>query len=427
MIKMLGRFLNEKILKSEFSKNALTLISGNAFAQLLPFLFAPVLSRIYSPEEFGRLALYIAFVQIFGSIAGGRYELAILLPKERKVAVQTTFLSMAVVLGFSIVFFLIIAFFSQEIANIIGDGGMASWLFFVPFSILMIGIFNSLSNFNLREKEFKNIAKGNIFKASGSGVLQLGLGATRIVSGGLLIGQIMSHFFGNFKLSKTLLSHKEEIRSVNFEELRKLANRYIDFPKYSVVGILLNNLSSNLVNFFVSSLYTVSTVGFYSHAFRYLGSPINLVANSIGQVYVQRMAELNENKEKSIEEFKKAALRLTAIGFIIFVPLFFMVEPIFELVFGKEWAVAGKFAKILTPLFFVRFVVSPLSYVLIVMEKQGKELLVHFIIMIASIGVWLFVYFKNLDVRTAILTYSSVLSLVYVLVFIYIFSLLKTK
>ena len=85
----------EEIKSSEFFNNVFILSSGTALAQLIPVMIAPILSRIYSPEEFGRLALYLAIIQILGSLSTGRYELAILLPKEEKRGVQLTLISIS--------------------------------------------------------------------------------------------------------------------------------------------------------------------------------------------------------------------------------------------------------------------------------------------------------------------------------------------
>ncbi|MEA1954756.1 MAG: hypothetical protein U9O24_10240 [Campylobacterota bacterium] len=68
--------------KSEFSRNVLTLMTGTTIAQAIPIAISPILTRIYTLEDFGIFALFIAITAIFGSIANGRYELAIMLPKK---------------------------------------------------------------------------------------------------------------------------------------------------------------------------------------------------------------------------------------------------------------------------------------------------------------------------------------------------------
>ena len=74
--------------KSEFTRNVLTLMTGTTIAQAIPIAISPILTRLYTPKDFGVLALFVAITSIFGSIANGRYELAIMLPKKDEDAVN---------------------------------------------------------------------------------------------------------------------------------------------------------------------------------------------------------------------------------------------------------------------------------------------------------------------------------------------------
>ncbi len=76
--------------RSEFSRNVLTLMTGTTIAQAIPIAISPILTRIYTPEDFGMLALFIAITAIFGSIANGRYELATMLPKKDRYGIGKT-------------------------------------------------------------------------------------------------------------------------------------------------------------------------------------------------------------------------------------------------------------------------------------------------------------------------------------------------
>ncbi|SIS38227.1 Membrane protein involved in the export of O-antigen and teichoic acid [Zobellia uliginosa] len=412
-------------IKSEFVRNVLTLTSGTAFAQLIPLLLAPFLSRIYNPEEFGRLALYLSIVQILGVVSSGRYELAIMLPKKQKEGVQVTLLSIIITFIFSTITLLAVLFFSNDIAIALGDSKLSEWLYLVPLSVLLMGLFNALNYFNTRKKKFKNIAKANIFKSFGGNLTQLLLGLAKFTSGGLIIGQVVSHLFGNIKMAKTFLKYKEEIRSTSRLDLKVLAKRYINFPKFSMWGIFLNTLAINVTNFFVSWFYSMVILGQYAHAYRYLTVPITLIGRSIGQVYFQRLSSQRGNA-KSMEEIFIASLKkIILIAIIVFLPVYFFIESFFPIFFGEKWIVAGEYAKILTPLMGVRFVVSTLSISLTVMEKQDKELLMHVAIIIGTVLIWFFAYIYEMNIKNAIELYTIGLSAVYILILGYIYSSFK--
>tara|TARA_R110001592_G_C13189189_1_gene752153 strand:+ start:4331 stop:5632 length:1302 start_codon:yes stop_codon:yes gene_type:complete len=418
-------FIIEKLNKSDFSKNVFTLVTGTAIAQIIPLLVAPILSRIYTPQEFGRLALYMSIVQILGAIANGRYELAIVLPKEKKKGVQLTILSISISIIVSIIVLFVVLLFSNTIANALGDPKLDKWLFLVPISVLMIGCFNALNYFNTREKAFKNIAKANIFKSLGGSITQLSLGLLKLTGEGLIVGQAFSHFFGNIKMGKTFLNNKEIIKSTTTKDLIKLAKRYVDFPKFSMFGIFLNTASINVTNLFISSIYNLTNLGFFSIAYRYLGLPSALMGNAISQVYMQNLTSALIDKKDIFQIFKKTLYKVFIISclFLLFGVLF--VKPIFVLYLGKDWFEAGVYAQILVPLFAVRFIVSCLSITLIVLEKQRVELFVHLSILLSTIVVLISSTIFNLEIKILIVLYSLVLVINYLIILLYIFLLIK--
>ncbi|SHI49757.1 lipopolysaccharide biosynthesis protein [Pseudozobellia thermophila] len=416
-----------KIIQSEFARNVLTLTSGTAFAQVIPLLLAPILSRIYSPEDFGRLALYLSIVQILGAVSSGRYELAIMLPKEKKNGVQLTLLAIIITMAVSFTTLIVVLFFSKGIANSLGDPKLSEWLFFVPLSVLLMGIFNALNYFNTREKEFKNIAKANVFKSLGGNGGQLVLGLVKYTSGGLIIGQLASHFFGNLRMAKTFLRNTSVIKRTDCTALKELASRYSDFPKFSMWGVFLNTTSVNLTNFFVSSFYSLNYVGFYSYSTRYIGLPISLIGNSIGQVFFQKLSEERNNGQKAYTIFKSTFKKLALLGSIIFLPAFFIIEDAFVLVFGERWETAGQFARLLIPLYYLRFIFGPLSLTNIVYEKQKLALLCQMLIMAGHLIVLFSAWYFDFEITNLLLLQVGVLGGVYLYLFFILKSVVKGK
>ena len=84
----MGRLTLKNIRASEFVKNVFTIFTGNVVAQAIPFLMEPVLARIYSPDDFAVVSVYLAVANLFSIVATGRYELAIMLPKEDKKSIK---------------------------------------------------------------------------------------------------------------------------------------------------------------------------------------------------------------------------------------------------------------------------------------------------------------------------------------------------
>lgn len=426
-VKKLVNLLKIKFNKSDFYRNVFTLMSGTAVAQIIPIAIAPILSRIYSPEEFGQLALYLSVVQILSVIASGRYELAIVLPKEKKKAVELTILAITISCIFSLLSLGVILFFSKNIAQFLGDSKLEKWLFLVPLSVLMISTFNALNYFNTREKKFNIIALANIYKAAGGNITQLFLGFFKFISGGLIIGQLFSHAFGNIKMLKTFLLNGSTIRLTKISDLKLLAKRYINFPKYSMTGIFFNIAGYNFFSIFISSIYGLSTLGFFSNSYRYLGLPATLIGNAISQVYFEKLTDNYRNKEDILKVFTKTLSKslIISLAFLVFGLLF--IKDIIVIYLGEEWLISGQYAQVLIPLFAVRFVTSSLSVTFIAIEEQKKEFLTHLIIFVTSCLIILVSIIFKYSVLKTIILYSSLLCIIYISILIYLYMLVRKK
>ena len=56
-----------------------------------------------------------------------------------------------------------------------------------------------------------------------------------------------------------------------------------------------------------------------------------------------------------------------------FLLLLFFAPSLFALVFGEKWRVAGEYARLMCPMFYLRFISNPLSLVAIIAQKNRFE------------------------------------------------------
>ena len=101
-------------------KNIITLMTGTTIAQAMPIAISPILTRLYSPEDFGVFGLYMAIASIASVFVSGRYELAIMLPKSDDDALNIVFLSLTLSSVISAVMLLLITLFDYKIAKLLG-------------------------------------------------------------------------------------------------------------------------------------------------------------------------------------------------------------------------------------------------------------------------------------------------------------------
>jgi O-antigen/teichoic acid export membrane protein len=371
--------------KSEFSKNVLTLMTGTTIAQAIPIAISPILTRIYTPEDFGVLALFVAIASIFGSIANGRYELAIMLPKKDEDAINIFALGFIITTAISLLLLIIVLIFHDNIINLLNNESIEIWLYFVPIAVFFTGLYNILNYFNNRQKNYKDLAKVTIIKSIVTAIIQLSLGFLKAGVSGLISGQLISQFFANSKLLKNIVKDKILISKISKVKILALAKRYKDFPKFSMWAILANTLSTQLINILISAFYSVATLGFYSLVQRLLGMPSSLIGNSIGQVFFQQATKEKQETGKATNSFNSTVKKLIIIGIPSFGILFFIVEDLFAFVFGEEWRIAGTYAQIIIPLFFIRFIVATVTIVNSIFEKQKISLMWQLSLLLFSI------------------------------------------
>ena len=406
--------------QSEFSQNVLTLMTGSTLSQAIPIAISPILTRIYTPEDFGLYAVYIAIITILGTIVSGRYELAIMLPKKDEDAINIFALGLVITICLTVITTILVITFNDYIINLLNNQNMKYWLYIVPVSVFLMGCYNLLIYFNNRLKNFNKISNMFIFKASASTVAQLSLGYIKIGATGLISGQIFSQLMADIHLSLILFKNKILLSKINKPKIVEMAKRYRDFPKYSVLAILANKLSYQLTNIIVAAIYSISTLGYYAHVQRVLGLPSSLIGTSIGRVFIHEANKEKQNTGKAIQTFKSTMKKLIIIGFPIFAFLFIIVEDVFAFVFGEPWRIAGEYAQIVIPFFFVQFVISSISSTETIMEKQNIDLLFNITILAGSMIV--IVVASGFGFKIFLINWAIVLSLLYA---IYGFVLMK--
>jgi len=345
-------------------------MTGTTIAQAIPIAISPILTRIYTPEDFGVLALFVAITSIFGSIANGRYELAIMLPKKDENAINIFALGLIITFSMSFILLVLVVLFNEQITELLKNDEISVWLYFVPISVFFTGLYNILNYFNNRKKYYKDIANATIIKSIATAVIQLSIGLIKGGVSGLISGQLVSQIFANMRLFKNIIKDKVLVSNISKVKMILLAKRYKDFPKFSMPGILVNVSMTNITNILISSLYDITTLGYYSVVQRVINLPSSLIGGAIGNVYFQESSLEKQQTGIAIKSFMGVLKKLTIVGILPYFILFFVVEDIFPFIFGDNWKIAGEYAKIVIPLSLIRFIVSPISIAMTVFEKQ---------------------------------------------------------
>lgn len=404
--------LNKLKPKSEFSRNVLTLMTGTTIAQAIPIAISPILTRIYTPEDFGVYSLFISILYILASFITAKYELAIMIPKKDEDAINIFALGFIITFLISILTLIFIIFFSSYLIGFLKNDNIGFWLYFIPISIFFTGIYNILYYFNNRRKNYTDIKNTTILKSIILAIFQLSVGYIKTGPAGLISGQLFSIIFANLKLFKNVFSDKNIISKISILKIYALAKKYRKFPLYVATGSIFDNISRNLTTILISVFYGLTTAGFYSMSKRIMDLPIALAGDSIRQVFFKEFLKQKLDVKDLMIIFLKTLKYLLLIGFVFFSGLYLIVEDLFAFVFGETWRIAGTYTKIMIPLFFIRFVVETIMPIDTVMEKQNYYFIFNLILFLITIILF---YFSTNNFIDFLYFYTFLLSIIYLI------------
>ncbi len=407
--------------KSDFSRNVLTLMTGTIVAQAIPIALSPILTRIYSPQEFGEFALYMALTSTIAIIATGRYELAIMLPDDDDDALHLVTLSFFITVCISLLTLFLVVSFNHEIAIALGNREISFWLYLTPLSIFLSGCYQSLTYWNNRKKKYTEIAKNGVLKASIMGGTQLSFGLTAknsSISGGLIIGYVINQLFSVLHFYKTFKPAKVQIVNIF-----RMAKKYKNFPLLNLWAAVLNSGSRQLPIFLLSSLYSATVVGLFSLAERLLSLPVALIGRSVGQVYFQSINDIKDKPRKVKELTIQLNKKLIYIGLFPVSIILLWGDVIFGFVLGNEWTIAGEYAKYLSIWVFFVFISSPLSTLLVVYEKHIESIYFNLILFIFRFLSIYLGWVLAADAQTVILIYGITSAIAWFGFVVYLLSL----
>lgn len=413
------------VLKTKASGNVLRLMTGTTIAQAIPVAVSPVLTRIYSPEDFGVYALFLAVMAVISSVISGRYELAIMLPAEEDDAFNIAALCLMIASAISLFLFLLILFFGYHISIALKTPSLQPWLYFLPPVVFFSALWNVLNYLNTRLQSYRDIAISQVYRSVTLATVQIVIGWLRAGVSGLIFGQVLSSLTANARMMKNLPSLNCLMKSISWNKIKSNAIRYIDFPKYTSWAALTNAVSGSMTQMLISVLYSIKTLGFYALTQRALSVPASLVSGAVGQVLLQRASQEKNQSGNVFPIFVKVFVLLTLISIPTFTLLYFVIEPLFVFVFGSAWGVAGEFARVLMPLFAIQFVVSPLTILNVVNEKNRLAMIANFILLTLSVATIYVCQYVGLGATEMLQTMVGVLSLYYLLYLVVVFKHVK--
>ncbi len=363
-----------------FAGDVLKLVSGTAFAQTLAVLVSPILTRLYAPEAFGVLALFVSIASILGMVSCLRYEMAIPLPESDGDAASLLVVCLCFVAVTTGVTAGIIIWRGHDIVHWLNAPGLYSMRWWMPLYVFLMGVSLAFSYWNTRMKQFGRISRSHIANSLSAHAIKLGAGFAGWVTGttliaATLVGQMIAVLLLGSRIWRIegALIRSHGRRASVWEQIR----RYRKFPLADIWGALLNNASWHIPSVLFAIYFSPAIVGLYALAFRLLQMPMLLIGTSLGQVFYQRAAQTRVRGEPMALLTEEVFRRLVVLGLFPTLILAVAGPDLFAVVFGDRWRDAGVYTQILSVWIFWWFISSPISLIFMVLERQGLILIFH--------------------------------------------------
>ncbi len=366
---MISKWVNRKELlrmrQSEFFRNALTMVTGSSISQILPILVAPVLARIYSPTDYGKVGVFISASLIFSIISTLQYSNAFLLPKEENdfhALVKLCFRNVLITTAGAL---LLITFIKGYLGTLLKAKDIENIFFLLPLSMAMSGITNTLSAFANRRKLFKAVAFNRTIASVANVSVSLILGFMLRSWVGLLAGYLINQLVNSIVFFFIIYRNtpSDVIRSIRTSKVDKVRKEYISFPRFSMFSEMINVFTYQIPVFLLNIFASPAFVGLYNMCNRILGLPIIFVSAAVSEVFKQRASEEFHSTGSCRNIYKKTFKTLALLSIAPFLILLIWGPDLFAFFLGEQWREAGHYARILAPVYLLRFVNAPLSFI----------------------------------------------------------------
>jgi len=412
--------------KSEFSRNVTILLTGTALAQAIPLAVSPILTRFYSPEEFGLFAIYFSITSMISIIATGCYEWAIMLPRNEEDAVNITALSVIIAILVSLVTLVIIVLFNEPLSKLIGAPEIKNWLYLLPVSVLLAGVYQSLNIWSNRKKQYKIISVSRVVQTASTAGTNIGMGFNSYGVSGLILGGVIGQVCSVGLLSKAVINEDSHLfKKINRIKIKYSFFKYMDFLKFATPSALFNSLSNIGFPIVIGIFFNSTIVGMYFFSNKIIRAPLGFILKSISQVYYQTASELYVNDKHKLLTFTyQTQLKII----LMLIPVLFIVSIIspymFEIIFGDRWRVAGEYVKYFAILVFFNNLYSPISSLSDILNEQRFTLIFNISLSLSQICI---IYISScfFDFKITMLIVSIVSSIHYIYIDYYMKSKLK--
>ncbi len=415
----LRRRLVDRLRRGSLWGEAGLLVGVTGVAQAVALFATPLLTRLYTPSDFGVLAVFMALLTVGFVIVTLRYDQAIVIPSASRDAAAVLIVSLVSVFVTSLVVLALLLGLRGPLGDMVGEPSLATWILLLPLALVGAGTYQTLVSWAVRERQVSLIGRTKVSQSTSQVGVQLAAGTLSAGPGGLLIGLVVGRAVGSARLARRLLRDDALRPWPRWTEARAAAVRFRRFPMLGAPAALCNSVAVELAPLILVARFGPITAGLFLAGNRMVGMPINLVGQSVSQVYSGRFGEALRTRPRDLAPlFRRSSRMLVVLGAVPAFVLLMAGPELMSLVLGEEWREAGVYARYLAPMFWAQLAVFPLEPSLGLLERQGVQLGRDAGRLIAVLGVFAVSGTLDWSAGTTVAAYGAVLTVAYVVIYV---------
>ena len=355
-----------KIRNSQYIQNFTALAGSEIFAQAILIGVTPILTRVYSPAEFGQYEFFKTSALLLVVISFLNYDASIYSSRNETERINSVLLCVMVLVAICIVASVVLFVFNDIFVQIFQTEIKDGWFWTLPVYTFFAALTNLMLVVLTKGGSFKLISSIKIIVSILVASTQLFFGWLNLGYWGLVYSTIMVQFIAFVLYFKSFYKQfQDNFKDLSFNTSKIIMKTYWRLPFIVFPGNFLNNLAQSLPVFYLGR-FDSQILGYYGLAQRIIGFPLNFVTAAVKRLYVKELTDEIEKTGIGVNAYNKNLKIYGMIAFVLILGLLAFTKPLLPILFGKEWLPAVPFVMILGILFSVRFIFGGLSFVLVI-------------------------------------------------------------
>ncbi len=358
---------------SRFRQNLLKIVKANIFAQVFTFVFTPILTRLYTPADYGTVAIFMSLLSMLSAFATWRFDWSIPNAVSRIQSVALLALGLITLLIISVSSFFVLWSFPESWTFWKGFQSLRPFLLLLPLALVGTGLHQLLQAWYIRENDLTAVSKTKFTQSiSGTGLSVTG-GIAALGATGLIISSVVSAWVGLSIMIRHAVGLPASILKLSFVDIKLAWIKFIHESTLSTSTSIVTMASIAAIPLLLTQYYSPTEIGWYTLMYRLASAPVGIFTEALGQSCWSEAAILVKT---DISSLKRLYLRTTGRLAIFAFPIAaaclagpLLVGPIW----GHQWQSAGYILAALAPLVAAQIIVQPVTH-LIVHRKQHWKL-----------------------------------------------------